>query len=240
MAIVCRGAEMSLWAKFKTMERGWRNGMGEDISTSAARRRARRHYLFIDHGILRVLWRNYHRVDQGVYRSNQPSPRRLEHFRDEGIKTILNLRGVGEHSHYLFEHEACRRLGMTLIDHRLYASDLASAEELLALEKLFRQMEKPFVMHCKSGADRTGFAAALYLIMIRDVPVDQAVRQLHWRYVHFKHSKNGILDFFFAAYQRAARGRNMSLSDWIRTQYDPVALRAEYHSKRKGRFFRTD
>lgn len=219
---------MSLWDRFKEFERGWRNRMGEDISTDKARKRAWRHYLFIDHGVLRVWWRNFHMIDQGVYRSNQPSPRRLKQFRDMGIKTIVNLRGVGEHSHYLFEKEACDKLGMTLVDHRLYASDLADRDEILSLIDLLRHTERPFVMHCKSGADRTGFAAVIYLMVIKNVPLDQALDQLHWRFIHFKRSKNGILDFFFEAYRRAAVGRELSLIDWISTEYDPESLKADY------------
>ncbi|MDA0223567.1 MAG: tyrosine-protein phosphatase [Proteobacteria bacterium] len=219
---------MSLWQRFKSAERGWRNRLGEDISSPAMRRRAWRHYLFIDHGVLRVLWRNFHEIDLGVYRSNQPSPRRLAQFRAMGVKTILNLRGVGEHSHYLFEKEACAELGLTLIDHTMFAADLVSRDNLIELEHLFRTIEKPFVMHCKSGADRTGLAAVLYLMVIKNQPVDQALDQLHWRFVHLKQSKNGILDFFFEAYQRDAAGRDISLSDWIRTEYDPQTLRAEY------------
>ena len=224
---------MWLWRKFKDTERAWRSQMGEDISTPATRRRAWRHYLFIDHGVLRVWWRNFHKIDDGVYRSNQPSPRRLEQFRDMGIKTVLNLRGKGEHSHYLFEKEACEKLGLTLIDHTLYASDLASPQELLALATLFETIEKPFVMHCKSGADRTGLAAVMYLVIVKEIPIEQAMDQLNWRYIHFRKSKNGILDFLFEAYQNDLKTAPISLLDWIKTKYDPVELRAKYFGNKK-------
>lgn len=224
---------MSLWQKFKSAERGWRNSLGKDISTPATRRRARRHFLFIDHGILRVWWRNFHQIDTDVYRSNQPSPRRLAQFKAKGVKTILNLRGTSEHSHYLFEKEACADLGLTLIDHAMFAADLVSRENLIELENLFRTIEKPFVMHCKSGADRTGLAAVLYLVVIKNQPLDQALDQLHWRFVHFKRSRNGILDFFFEAYRRDKAQKDISLSEWIRTKYDPQALRAAYFGTAK-------
>jgi protein tyrosine/serine phosphatase len=222
---------MSLWQRFKETERAWRSDMGADISTPKARARAWRHYLFIDHGVLRVWWRNFHQIAPGAFRSNQPSPARLKQFKDQGIRTVLNLRGVGEHSHYLFEKEACAELGLTLIDHRLYAADLASRQELLDLIDVFRSIEKPFVMHCKSGADRTGIAAAIYRIVILGASVPEAMGELNWRYIHFRHSKNGILDHFFDEYLDAAKGRDLPFLHWLETEYDADAARARYQDR---------
>ncbi len=218
----------SLFSRIKDAEHTWRDRMGTDISTPEARRRARFHFNWIDHAILRVWWKNFHRVADGVYRANQPSPARLAEFRDMGIKTILNLRGAAEHSHYLFEREACDTLGLTLIDHRLYASDLASRQELLELIEIMARMEKPAVMHCKSGSDRTGFAAVIYLHEFCAVPLGTALAQLNWRYLHFKKSKNGILDLFFQAYLRESQKDPQSLRHWIANRYDPDQLRREF------------
>jgi len=222
----------SLFARFKEKEHAWRDAIGSDISTPEARRRAQFHFNWIDHGILRVWWKNFHRISEGVYRANQPSPARLAEFRQMGIKTILNLRGTAGDSHYLFEREACDALGLHLIDHRLYASGLASRAELLELIALMEQMEKPVVMHCKSGADRTGFAAVIYLHIFCDVPLEVALDQLNWRYLHFRKSKNGILDLFFAAYLRECANTSISLRAWIENRYDPATLHQEFARKR--------
>ncbi|NOX74461.1 MAG: dual specificity protein phosphatase family protein, partial [Alphaproteobacteria bacterium] len=164
----------------------WRDYIGTDISTPEARKRARFHFNWLDHGILRIWWKNFHKIAPDMYRANQPSPERLAQFKDMGIKTILNLRGTSEHSHYLFEREACETLGLTLIDQRLYAADLASRAEILALIDAMAKIEKPCVMHCKSGSDRTGFAAILYLHLFCDVPLAVAMKQLHWRHFHLR------------------------------------------------------
>lgn len=218
----------ALWNRFKTWERAWRNNMGVDISTPESRARAWRHYLWIDHGVLRLWWTNFHQVDDGVYRANQPDAKRLAKWKKRGIKTILNLRGVGEYSPYHFEVEACEKLGLRLIDHRLYAQDLASREELLGLIAHFRSIEKPVVMHCKSGSDRAGFAAALYLHIIEDLPVEEAWKQLHWKHFHLKNSKNGILDLFFVAFLEAQKNGAIAMEDWISTRYDHDALRKRF------------
>ena len=211
-----------------------RETLGRDISTPAGRRRARLHFLWLDHGILRTVWKNFHQLDEGVYRSNQPSPRRLEQFRDMGIRTILNLRGESENSQYLFEAEACERLGLRLVNHRIYATDLAEPEEYLGLIDLLGRLEKPFVMHCKSGADRTGVAAVFYLHVIRGVPLAEAMKQFHWRYVHLRASRNGILDFMFETYRRQGEPRGRSLVEWLRHDYDPAALRQAFRAGRRG------
>lgn len=218
--------------RLKAAERSWRYGLGKDISTPEARRQARRHFLYIDHGILRIWWKNFHEIAPGVYRANQPSPERLAEFRDMGIRTILNLRGDSDASPYLFEVEACAELGLTLIDHRLYAAALASRDELLELIAIFRRIEKPFVMHCKSGSDRTGFAAILFLHIIAGQPLERAMRQLHWTHLHFRKSKNGILDLFFEAYLEASKDGVPSLEDWIATQYDPAILEDRFATER--------
>lgn len=216
------------WHRFKERERAWRNNMGVDISTPESRARAWRHYLWIDHGILRLWWTNFHEVGEGVYRANQPDPARLKAWKKRGIRTILNLRGIGEHSPYHFEVEACEKLGLTMIDHRLYAQDLASRDELLGLIEHFRTLQKPVVMHCKSGSDRAGFAAALFLHIIDKVPIEEAWKQLHWKHFHLKNSKNGILDLFFVAYLEDCKTDPIPLEKWISTVYDPESLRARF------------
>jgi len=48
---------------------------------------------FIDHEILRKLYRNFHRISADAYRSNHPSARFLKKVqRKYGIKTIVSMR----------------------------------------------------------------------------------------------------------------------------------------------------
>lgn len=212
------------YKRLKAREYAWRDSISQDISTPRARKRAQFHFNWLDHAILRIWWKNFHQITPGVYRANQPSPQRLAEFKSMGIKSILNLRGTSPDSQYLFEQEACADLGLTLVDHRLYAASLASRQEILDLIDLMGGIKKPFVMHCKSGSDRTGFAAVIYLHLFCGQSVQQAMRQLHWRHLHLKNSKNGILDLFFDAYLEAAETNEVTLIDWIKTKYDPVGL----------------
>ena len=90
-------------------------------------------------------------------------------------------------------------------------------------------------MHCKSGADRAGFAAALYLMLQKRRSAEEAQEQLSWRFLHLR----GARDRGAALPARALRRRHrretpMSFRDWVETRYDPEALMAEYRSGAGG------
>ncbi|TMV55174.1 protein tyrosine phosphatase, partial [Thioclava sp. BHET1] len=83
----------SLQRRIKDLERKLNTPRPYDLEDPRERRRATLHSHLMDHAFLRVLWTNFYKVADGVYRSNQPSPARLRRYADFGIKTVLNLRG---------------------------------------------------------------------------------------------------------------------------------------------------
>lgn len=202
------------------------------LATPGARRRAMLDYQILDHGFLRAIWRNFHEVAPGVFRSNQPSPGRLAQFRAMGIRAVLNLRGAKEVSFWQLERAACARLGLVLVDLPLSAAVPVPAETLIELERTFRALPRPFVMHCKSGADRTGIAAALYLLMVEGRPVAEARRQLHWRFLHFARGEAGVLDHLLDSYAAAEAETGAGIHEWIRDGYDPAAIARSYAARR--------
>lgn len=213
--------------------RRWLSQDGQaDLSTPGGRRRAWWQFQLADHAFLRHLWANRSEIAPGVVRSNQPDPKRIAALADKGIRTIVNLRGTRPTSFYLLEREACAAQGLTLISHRLNSAVLPPRAEVLALCDSFVSAEKPMLIHCKSGADRTGLAAALYLILICHAPVDLALRQLHWRYLHFSSGPRGVLDHMIRTYGQAQAASGIGLRDWLATRYDPTALTAEFRAGR--------
>ncbi len=218
-------------SRFREIEHGLRRRYGRDISTPAARRRAWLHFQLLDHAILRGLWWNLEEIAPGVWRSNQPSPRRLQRYHAMGIRNVVNLRGPGRNSPYLFEAEACARLGLGLHDITLSARKLVPREELIALIALLRATPKPFVLHCKSGSDRAGFASVLYLAIVEGRPIAEARRHLHWRYLHLSGTDTGILDHVFDVYEADAAVAPIPLETWIATRYDHAALTASFRAQ---------
>lgn len=221
--------------KLKSWEVALRTSWGDDISTPALRRQALWHFHLFDHAWLRKLWTNFDEVAPGVYRSNQPDHARLERLRDMGIRTVINLRGTPRQSHYLFEEESCEALGLELVNLQLHARRAAPRSEILRLIEVFRTARKPFLLHCKSGADRAGLASAIYLIAIEGRPVEEARKQLGLRYVHLRWSKTGICDHLLDAYEARAAGRPIGFEEWIATEYDPADLEASFARSRGQR-----
>jgi protein tyrosine/serine phosphatase len=116
------------------------------------------------------------------------------------------------------------------VDFKLSSRMLPGREEILALDAIFERLPRPFLMHCKSGADRAGFAAALYLMLRKGLAPEEAQRQLSWRYLHLRGASTGVLHFLLGRYAEDATREPMSFRDWIATRYDPEALTAAYRS----------
>lgn len=104
-----------------------------------------------------------------VYRSAQPTPRLLARLQTEyGIRSVLNLRGENAGSDwYDAEVAASRDLGLTHIDFRMSAKQELTAAEADALLDVMEAAPKPLLVHCHSGADRTGLASALYVAAVK-------------------------------------------------------------------------
>jgi protein tyrosine/serine phosphatase len=71
--------------------------------------------------------------------------------------------------------------------------------DLLAI---MRRAPKPLLVHCKSGADRTGLVSALYRFAIEGKGADEADRQLTVLYGHFPYlaSRTRAMDDSFWAF----------------------------------------
>jgi protein tyrosine/serine phosphatase len=126
-------------------------------------------------------------VPGALYRSNQPTALQVADYAERyGIKTIVNLRGSNENATwYKNEVATARDLGIRHIDFKMVATKQLSVEESHRLVALLRDAPKPILIHCKSGADRTGLASVIYLNRIAGVDEDIAERQLSIRYGHF-------------------------------------------------------
>jgi protein tyrosine/serine phosphatase len=112
------------------------------------------------------------------------------------------------------------------------ARRLASREAYLELLDLFASAEKPLLIHCKSGADRSGLAAAFYLIDREGVPAKEAKKQLALKYAHFRWTRAGILDHLLEAYEAADSANPIALREWLTTRYDPAELTSSFTRSR--------
>lgn len=206
------------------------------LSTPLARLHAWLHFYLKDHHLLRMGWWNLSEIAPGVWRCNQPSPYRLARLKARGLRHVVSLRGAVPHSYNLLEERACARLGLPLeYLSGITARELKPAATLLSVVDALAQIDGPVVFHCKSGADRTGIVAALYLILIKGADVAQtAEAQLAPRWVHFRRSKAGVLDHLFRVYLRDGAPAGQGLRDWLETEYDPKRIEADFKDWRAG------
>lgn len=207
-----------------------------DLSTKQGRRNAWVDALFVDHAVLRLLWTNFAVVEAGrLYRSNHPTPGNLRAFtRKAGLKTLINLRGQAKNGSDALSRDESARLGLDFYDMAFESRGAPHKDRILRLADIFAKMRAPALIHCKSGADRAGLVAGLY-VLIHGGSTKEAMQQLSWRFGHIKHSKTGILDAFFMLYAKTAEGRKPFL-DWVREEYNEDELRAAFKAGKIAEF----
>jgi protein tyrosine/serine phosphatase len=180
--------------------------------------------LLIDHGIFRLVWSNFATVAPGrLYRCNHPPPFRLAALtRRLGLRTVINLRGQTGNGSDALSREMAARLGLAFIDAPMQSGRAPRRDEILSLHAIYRGMQEPALIHCKSGADRAGLAASLF-VLFAGGDVTEAQRQLALRFGHFAWSRAGVLDAFLRRYQQDAEGHKPFL-EWVEQDYDPASL----------------
>ncbi len=201
-----------------------------DLSTARGRAVAWIDSLLIDHAVFRLVWTNFAVVAPGrLYRSNHPTPANLAAMtRRHGLKTLINLRGRTGNGSDALSRAAAKELGLDFIDMALESRGAPQRDRILRLHDICRHMRAPALIHCKSGADRAGLAAGLF-VLFQGGTARQALQQLSLRYGHIRQARTGILDAFFHHYARVAEGRKPFL-DWVREDYDEAALRRDFHA----------
>lgn len=187
--------------------------------------------LVADHGILRLVYPNYHWLSPRAARSAQPSPGLIRRFAREGGRTVVSLRGGLMFGSLPLEIEACAAAGLAFRRIQVRSRGLPSRDEFALIVRTMREVAPPVLYHCKSGADRAGFVSVLHMHLIEGQPLEQALSQLSLRYGHVRQARTGILDAFFETYAAETAGTGVGLEAWVATRYDPGAIRAAFGSR---------
>jgi protein tyrosine phosphatase (PTP) superfamily phosphohydrolase (DUF442 family) len=113
---------------------------------------------------------NLHAVVPGaIYRSAQPSGDRLGAWIDElSLRTVVNLRGrkSQDDRRWLLEETAtAERAGVAHVSIRMSAGDVPPAQTLRELVRTLDSAERPLLLHCKAGAERSGLASAVAVLL---------------------------------------------------------------------------
>jgi protein tyrosine phosphatase (PTP) superfamily phosphohydrolase (DUF442 family) len=162
---------------------------------------------------------NEHTVIPGkVYRSAQPTQEKLQRvIAEKKIRTVINLRGCcPTMPWYLAEAWATHATGVSQEDITLSAKRYPHPGEIGRLIEVFDRTDYPVLIHCAAGADRTGLASAIALLLLSNAELAAARRQLWPRYGHFAIGRPARLDEFLDYYENwlAALGERHSVEAW--------------------------
>jgi protein tyrosine/serine phosphatase len=148
---------------------------------------------------------NFHAIVPGVaYRAAQLDADNIRTYVERhGIRSIVNLRGAHPGDPWYDEEAgAARRHGLALFDFPISGTRILPIERTHELVAVLEQAPLPVLIHCESGADRSGLAAALFLLSNRRTSLAVASSQLSLAYGHFPFflSKTGAMDQTLANY----------------------------------------
>ncbi|MDR0940396.1 MAG: dual specificity protein phosphatase family protein [Mediterranea sp.] len=114
---------------------------------------------------------NLYKIDDGVYRSEQPEAADFRALQKLGIKEVLNLRR--------FHSDDDEATGTTLRLHRLKTrAGALSEDDLVAALRLIKNRQGPILIHCHHGSDRTGAVCAMYRVVFQGMSKDDAIREM--------------------------------------------------------------
>lgn len=157
---------------------------------------------------------NLYEVDRDkLYRSAQLTKSELEEaVRQYGIKTVISVRGYPQP---VFndepEAETLERENVALYKFDLTTDYFPSKENLVGIVQLLKSAQRPILVHCRTGADRTGMISAIYQIEEMHKSKEEALNQLTFKYWHVR-SFHPAMSEFVRAYQG---------EDWAIKKYDP-------------------
>lgn len=117
---------------------------------------------------------NLYQVSDSLYRSEQPSKKGFRELEALGIKTVINFRRRKD------DTRKAKRTELQLERIPLKASELLESNDLLEALRLMHQAEKPMLIHCWQGSDRTGVLTAAYRVVVENWPKEKAIEEFRY------------------------------------------------------------
>lgn len=115
--------------------------------------------------------KNLWKVNDTIYRSAQPEITNVQYLEKLGIHGFLDLR-----SHHS-DKTITSGTSITGYDVEMKADSFTDKEIIEAL-KIIKNSNKPLLIHCKQGSDRTGVVVAMYRIVFEGWSKEKALTEL--------------------------------------------------------------
>lgn len=168
--------------------------------------------------------KNFHEIDPGkFYRSAQLAKDEFDEVvKKYGIRTVINLRG-SQPGEWWFDDEkaALDRLNVHFENLGFSTEQLQTKEDWIKYIDLLKTAERPILVHCRSGADRTGEASAVYMHDYMHVSREQVLEQVSVRYLH--------VPMFMPAKRLFVE--NYEGPEWLLTHYNPCEPRFRAYAR---------
>lgn len=114
---------------------------------------------------------NLYRVDDGLWRSALPLQPDAATLRALGIHTVVNLRPRSDPPWFVDADIAIRHVGID-------TWDVDEAQVLEVLRIAIDPAQRPVLIHCTHGADRTGLMIAAYRMVVQGWAEQDAEREM--------------------------------------------------------------
>jgi len=115
--------------------------------------------------------KNFHQVDIGVYRSEQPGHNAFRMLEAFGIREILNLRS------FHTDNKQAETTNLILHQVRMQAHNI-NDKEIIAALRIIKNRSGDILIHCQHGSDRTGVVCAMYHIVFQGWSKEKAINDL--------------------------------------------------------------
>jgi len=113
---------------------------------------------------------NLYKVDDNLFRSEQPTKIGMKELQELGVKTILNVRNL--------RNDICEAKSTDLILRRKRINTWTiNYDEVVSALKIIQESPKPVLIHCKHGSDRTGCIVAAYRVSFQNWTKEDAISE---------------------------------------------------------------
>lgn len=160
---------------------------------------------------------NFYEVFPGkFYRSAQLTPVEMKEMIERyGIKTVVSLRGAPRNSFWVPGQVALlEKMGVAFKAVWWTTDNTPDKDQLLSYLEILRTAEYPILVHCRTGADRTGEATAIYAMdymnEAREEAIDDHLSFKYW-HIRFLHPAKKALVEAYQGYE------------WAKNEYDQCA-----------------
>lgn len=116
-------------------------------------------------------FKNFYKISDSLFRSEQPKTHSKEELQRLGIQSILNLRDDSSDSSLIKANE------FYLYNVKMKANNIES-QKIDEVLQIIKTAPKPLLIHCKHGSDRTGLVVAIYRIREQNWTKEMAIFEM--------------------------------------------------------------